>query len=177
MTIKKEDCFYLGKVIRTHGIKGDVMIYLDVDDPERYKKMKSFYVEKDDELSAFNANLISIRDNVAKVHIKGVDDMTKAEEFLKCEVYLPLSKLPKLEENKFYFHEIINFKVVDKTKGEIGVFEKVVDFPQQAIAQIKNGKKEILVPMIPEFIERIDREEKILFLNLPEGLVDLYMNP
>jgi 16S rRNA processing protein RimM len=58
----------------------------------------------------------------------------------------------------------------------LAFFEKIIDLPQQTIGQIKNGDKEILVPMIPEFIERIDREKKILFLNLPDGLVDLYLN-
>lgn len=175
--MKKEEYFYFGKIVRTHGVKGDVMIYLDVDDPQRYKKMKSAFIEKDEELNSFSISTVTIRDNIAKVHIKGVDDMTKAEEFVKCEVYLPLSKLPKLDENKFYFHEILNFKVIDKTKGEIGIFEKIVDMPQQTIAQIKYGDKEILVPMIPEFIERVDRDEKILYLDLPDGLVDLYLNP
>jgi 16S rRNA processing protein RimM len=175
--MQKEECFYLGKIVRTHGVKGDVMILLDADDPQRYKKIKSVYVETDGELTSFNIKQVSIQNDIAKVHIEGVDDMTKAEEFIRCEVYMPLTLLPKLDENKFYFHEIINFKVIDKTKGEIGIFEKVVDIPQQTIGQIKNGNKEILVPMIPQFIERVDRNEKILYLDLPEGLVDLYMNP
>jgi 16S rRNA processing protein RimM len=175
--MQKEECFYLGKIVRTHGVKGDVMILLDADDPQRYKKIKSVYVETDGELTSFTIKQVSIQNDIAKVHIEGVDDMTKAEEFIRCEVYMPLTLLPKLDENKFYFHEIINFKVIDKTKGEIGIFEKVVDIPQQTIGQIKNGNKEILVPMIPQFIERVDRNEKILYLDLPEGLVDLYMNP
>ena len=175
--MKKEECFYLGKVVRTHGVKGDVMILLDADDPQRYKKMKSILVEADGELHSYNISSVSIKDDVAKVHIEGVDDMTKAESFLKCEVYLPLTSLPKLDKNKFYLHEIINFKVIDKTKGEIGIFEKVIDLPQQTIGQIKNDTKEILVPMIPQFIERVDRESKTLYLDLPEGLVDLYLHP
>jgi 16S rRNA processing protein RimM len=175
--MQKEECFYLGKIVRTHGVKGDVMILLDADDPQRYKKMKSIFVETDGELTSFNIKQVSIQNDIAKVHIEGVDDMTRAEEFIRCEVYMSLAFLPKLDENKFYFHEIINFKVIDKTMGEIGIFEKVVDIPQQTIGQIKNGNKEILVPMIPQFIERVDRNEKILYLDLPEGLVDLYMNP
>jgi|SRR6185436_9578550 len=174
--MKKEECFYLGKIIRTHGVKGDVMVYLDVDNPQQYKKLKSIFIEREEIITPFNISTVSIRDNIARIHITGVDDMTKAEEFLKCEVYLPLSKLPKLDKNKFYLHEIINFKVIDRTKGEIGIFEKIIDLPHQTVAQIKNGNKEILVPMIPEFIESVNREEKILYLDLPEGLVDLYLN-
>lgn len=175
--MKKEECYLAGKIIRTHGVKGDLMIFLDVDNPARYKKMKSLLIEKNELLISFKITQVVIHENIARVHLDGVEDMTRAEEYLKCDVYLPLSFLPKLEGKNFYFHEVINFKVIDKEKGEIGIFEKIIDSPQQTIAQIKNGDKEILVPMIKEFIEGIDRNEKILYLNLPEGLVDLYLAP
>lgn len=161
--------------MRTHGVKGDLLIFLDVDDPKRYKKINSLMVERDGQLISFDITKVSLHENIITVHLEGIENMTKAEEFIKCDVYLPLSSLPKLDEKRFYFHEVINFKVIDKTKGEIGVFEKVFDSPHQTIAQIKNGDKEILVPMISEFIDRVDRKEKILYLNLPDGLVDLYL--
>jgi 16S rRNA processing protein RimM len=176
--MKKEDCYLAGKIIRTHGVKGDVQIFLDVDDPKRYKKMKSLLVEKNGGLISYDVTKVSILNNIAIVHLAGIDTMTKAEELLKCEVYLPLAFLPPLtEENNFYLHEVINYKVIDKEKGEIGIFEKVFELPGQNIAQIKQGDKEILIPVIKKFIERIDRKEKTLYLDLPDGLLDVYLNP
>ncbi|MFI5220581.1 MAG: ribosome maturation factor RimM [Bacteroidia bacterium] len=175
--MKKEECYLAGKIIRAHGVKGDLQVFLDVDDPKRYKKMKSLLVEKDGGLISYDVTKVSILNNIAIVHLAEIDTMTRAEELLKCDVYLPLSFLPELDEKNFYFHEVINYKVVDKDKGEIGIFEKVYGLPHQNIAQIKQGDKEILIPVIKNFIERIDRKEKTLYLDLPEGLIDVYLNP
>ncbi len=174
--MKKEEAYLLGKIIRTHGVKGDVMIFLDADDPGHYKKLKNLFIERDEELMPFNVSRVSIQDNIARLHLEGIEDMTAAEGLLKSNVYMPLTFLPELGDKRFYFHEVINFKVVDKEKGEIGIFEKVIESSHQTIGQIKNGNKEILVPLIKEFIDHIDRKEKTLYLNLPEGLVDLYLD-
>lgn len=172
----KDECYLAGKIIRTHGVKGDVMIFLDVDDPQRYKKMKTLFADTHGQFASYEVVKVSLNSNIATVHLKGIEDMTRAEDLVKSDVYLPLSFLPKLDDTRFYFHEVINFKVVDEGKGEIGIFEKVIDSTHQTIAQIRNGDKEILAPMIKEFIVRVDRNEKILYLRLPEGLVDLYMS-
>ena len=90
-------------------------------------------------------------------------------------VYLPLTMLPKLEGNKFYFHEIIGFKAEDQRLGDIGVIAGINDTSSQALFEIKKGDIEILVPMIDDFIIKVDRENKTIVLNTPEGLVDLYL--
>jgi 16S rRNA processing protein RimM len=94
---------------------------------------------------------------------------------MNCELYLPLSSLPKLEGNKFYYHEIEGFKVEDTRLGNIGIIQRVNDSNAQPLFEILNGSTEILVPLIDDFIVKIDRENKIIYLNTPEGLVDLYL--
>ena len=78
-------------------------------------------------------------------------------------------------ENEFYFHEIIGYEVQDKRHGFIGCVEEILDRPEQEIIRILKGKKEILVPLTDEMISKIDRKKKILILDTPEGLVDLYL--
>ena len=90
---------------------------------------------------------------------------------------MPLSFLPELKGKKFYFHEMPGYTVTDKTFGAIGVIDKILDFPQQAIFQIKHGEHEILIPAKKEFIIRIDRINRHLELDAPEGLIDIYINP
>ena len=171
----KKDFFVLGKIIRTHGIKGGLVIFLDVDIPEKYLKLKSVFMEEGSELKEFSMEVISLKNNLAMIQIAGVDDINKAETFLKREVFLPLKFLAKPAENKFYIHEAFGFKVVDKTKGEIGIFEKVVELSGQNIAQVKFNEKEILFPLIPVFVISIDMENKAMQVDLPEGLVEMYL--
>jgi 16S rRNA processing protein RimM len=93
---------------------------------------------------------------------------------VNAELYLPLSTLPKLEGNKFYYHEIIGFTVVDAEAGEVGVIEEVNDQSAQVLLVIKEGFREILFPVVDELIDKLDRKEKKIYVRFPEGLLDLY---
>jgi len=171
--MEKEKCFQLGTIVKTHGIKGEVICLLDVDDPVRYSSLKSVFVEKNGALSECAISNISLSGNQARILFEGVNSIDEASYFLKHDVFLPLSLLPPLSGKRFYFHEVMGFRVFDK-ENEIGIFEKVIELPQHPVAIIKNGDKEILAPLVKEFIVRVERSEKKLFLDLPEGLTDIY---
>ena len=100
----------------------------------------------------------------------------EADKIMGCEIYLPLTALPKLEGDKFYFHEVIGFDAEDQRLGIIGKIVSINDSSAQPLFEILKGDIEILVPMIDDFIVKIDRENKKVVLNTPEGLVDLYLN-
>jgi 16S rRNA processing protein RimM len=84
--------------------------------------------------------------------------------------------LPKLSGNRFYFHEIIGFEAEDQRLGTIGEIVGINDSSAQPLFEIKKGEIEILIPMIDHFIVKVDRENKKIILDTPEGLVDLYLN-
>ena len=176
--MNKNECFNLGYISKTVGNKGELLLILDVDDVKRYQKLESVFVEINKELVPFFITRIEIRDNGAKVTFDGVDTTQKAEEITRTSLYLPLSFLPPLKGKKFYFHEVLGFTATDKTYGMLGTIENVLDYPTQALFQIKkDDKTEILVPVKDEFIIAINRETKTVELNAPEGLIDVYLNP
>jgi len=78
-------------------------------------------------------------------------------------------------EDQFYFHEIIGYKVIDLNRGEIGVISAINDTTSQALFEIDFNGKQILIPMNDEFIHKLNKEEKQLVVNTPEGLIDLYL--
>ena len=88
---------------------------------------------------------------------------------------LPVSLLPRLEGNKFYYHEITGFAVIDKNHGNIGLLKSVLDLPRQSLLQIQHGEKEILVPLTDEILLKVDREKKELQIDAPEGLIEIYL--
>lgn len=171
------DCFYLGYIKKPFGYKGEVNIFLDVDDPSGYQKMESVFVLIEGKLVPFFIDRISFRPNSsdAVVQFQGLDNEEKALHISGCELYLPTGFLPALTGNSFYYHEVVGFKVIEKFAGQIGVLEAVIDYPGNPIFQIKKGSREILIPARDGFIERLDREGKKLYLKAPEGLIDLYL--
>ena len=84
-------------------------------------------------------------------------------------------QMDKAHLYRFYFHEIIGFTVVDTEKGELGPVTDVLEYPTQAILQVMKGKKEILIPILDQVIQNVDRDNKILTITAPEGLIDMYL--
>lgn len=174
--MRKEDCFYLGKIAKKFSFKGEVLIYLDTDEPELYENMESIFVEFNKNLIPFFIENSSLHKNdFLRVKFEDVDNEEQADEIIGSEVYLPISMLPKLEGNKFYFHEVIGFEIEDKRLGVFGKIVSINDSSAQPLFEVVNGSVEILVPMIDQFLVKIDRENKRVIMDLPEGLVEMYL--
>ena len=147
-----KDCFQLGKITKPFGYKGEVVFFLDVDEPMDYAEMDSVFIEIGGKLLPYFIESINIKGNKAVVRFEDLS----AEESTKLigkNLFLPLSILPKLTGKKFYFHEIINFAVVDAKKGNIGNIASVIDYPAQPLFQIMNGTTEILIPILDQIID------------------------
>ncbi|MDQ3190952.1 MAG: ribosome maturation factor RimM [Bacteroidota bacterium] len=174
--MNKKDCFYLGHTVKLHGYKGELSIKLDVDNPAEYKELESVFIEIDEQLIPFFVKNINVKDKgFAVVRFDSVDTLEQAERLLSKELYLPLSVLPKLSGNKFYYHEVENFTVVDKNYGKVGLVKQVLDFPNQAVLQVFKEDKEILIPVNDEIIKAVDRTNKEIHTQAPEGLIELYL--
>lgn len=176
MAVRKEECFYLGKIAKKFSFKGEVLIYLDSDDTEIYEQMESVFVEIGKNLVPFFIQDARLHKNdFLRVKFEDVDSEGDAEALLGKALYLPLDLLPKLEGNKFYFHEVIGFDLEDKRLGVVGKIESVNDSSAQPLFEVKKGEIEILVPMIDQFLVEIDRKGKRVVMDLPEGLIEMYL--
>jgi 16S rRNA processing protein RimM len=174
--MQREDCFYFGKVIKTHGINGGISIRIDADQPEVYKQLAMIFIEINRKLIPFFIKNLNINSNKAYVKLQDVDTIEQALELAGNEIFLPLTLLPKLSGNRFYFHEIPGFKVIDESFGLIGTIETVLEYPNQAVFQIFNRNKEVLIPIHDEVILKVDRRSKTIHIKAPEGLIALYLN-
>ncbi len=174
--MRKEDCFYLGKIVRKHSFRGEVVIKLDTDEPKIYQAMESIFVDLGNNLIPFFIEKSSLhKGNQLRVQFEGINSEEDADAILKSGIYLPLDLLPKLSGNQFYFHEVIGFTIVDVNFGDVGVLKSINDKAAQPLFEIKKGENEIFIPMIDDFIKKIDRENKQIIIETPAGLIDLYL--
>ncbi|MEI6434004.1 MAG: ribosome maturation factor RimM [Bacteroidota bacterium] len=173
----KDDFYYFGKILKTYGNKGEVMIHLDVDDPLEYLHMESVYLDLHGERIPFFIESVELKhNNKAVIAFQDFNSNEDSECLAGLEMYLPLNSLPPLSGNRFYFHEITGFHVIDSVYGDIGVVENVLELPHQALLQINNGEKEILIPVVDEVISQVNREQKTLNIDAPEGLIAIYLD-
>lgn len=172
--MKKEDCFYLGKIVKKYSFKGEVILRLDTDQPELYKDLHTIFLDLGKNLVPFfiEKSLFQ-KGNHMRIQFEDVYSESEADAILKTDVYLPLDMLPKLSGNKFYYHEVIGFMLEDLNFGEIGRIESINDATAQPLFVTKSQDGEILIPMIDDFIKKIDRKHKIVWVETPEGLIEM----
>ena len=171
----KKDFYYLGKITKLFGYKGELVFYFDVDDITEYRGLDAVFIEVNGDLIPFIIEKFRLHQgSTAIVRIQDVVDLEDAKHLVNADLYLPLSTLPKLEGTKFYYHEIIGYTVVDADTGVVGVVQEVNDQTAQALLVIKEGYREVLFPIVDELIDKADRKEKRIYVRFPEGLLELY---
>jgi 16S rRNA processing protein RimM len=174
--MQKENCFYLGKVVKKYSFKGELLVKLDTDDPGFFTKMESVFVEQHKILVPFFILQSSLhKSELLRVKLEDVTTEAEADTLLGAALYLPLEFLPKLSGNRFYYHEIIGFSVEDVSFGNVGTITGVNDTTSQALFEIDKNGKQILIPIIDKFIKNLDRSAKKILLDVPDGLIELYL--
>lgn len=174
--MKKEDCFFLGKIVSKYSFKGELLIKLDTDEPDLYDELDSVFIDLRNNLVPFFIEASQLhKSDLLRVRFEDVDTEADADALIKSDVYLPLEFLPKLEGNQFYFHEVIGFTVEDVNYGTVGTIVSVNDSTAQALFEIERNGIEILIPVNDAFIVKVDRTNKIIEVDTPQGLIDLYI--
>jgi len=174
--MKKEDCFYLGKIVKKYSFKGELLAKLDTDEPALYDNLDAIFIDLRGNLVPFFVASSQLhKSNLLRLKFEDVNTEADADALMKTEMYLPMDLLPKLEGDKFYFHEVIGFTINDQDFGEVGILQGINDSTAQSLFEIDRDGIEILIPMNDEFIVKVDRKNKTILLNTPEGLIDLYL--
>lgn len=168
--MQKSDCYFLGTISKLHGLKGHVVLSLDTDEPELYHTMESIWVEFNAQLVPFFIEEIT---PLGKEKIRLKINHSEPETLIGKLVFQPLSSLPPLEGKKFYYHEIIGYSLIHQ-KDTVGIIEAVNDYANPALLQIKREDKEhLVIPIINDWIVSVNRDEKTLEMDLPDGITDL----
>ncbi len=171
------DCYVLGRLTRPHGLHGEIKATLSVQDLDAYLDLEQIYVLRQGRLSPYVVEGISpTKGTEVIMGFEAVNSVEDAQALMGCELYLPLAALPPLQGNEFYHFEIIGYAVYDAASGAIGTAAEVQPLPANDLLRVLHPTgREVLVPLVPEFIVRIDRDARALYLALPPGLLEVYL--
>ena len=177
-----EETYQLGYVIKTHGLKGHVTAQFDADNAQAYKKLKTIYLAlkaTPTALVAYPVESLQIQPGEKGILLKlrGIDRIEEAEPLRHASLFLPLQELPKLKADQFYFHDVIGFTVVDAAAGALGTVENFFELPQQDVLAMRYEGQEVLIPVAGDIVTHADAATRQVFVNLPDGLLDVYLKP
>ena len=132
----KANCFYVGTIIGKYSFKGELLVKTESDNIEEYSRLESIFVDLPSGLVPFFIRKChQHKSSLLRINFEEVNNEAQAEALIKKKLYLPLSLLPPLKGNKFYYHEIIGFSLVEKGSF-IGIISNVVEQGLQALFEV-----------------------------------------
>lgn len=173
--MKIEDHFRIGSVLKTKGLKGEMQLYVDFDGVEAIK-FNALFIEIGGKLAPYFVQSIKYNQkNSAYLYLEDIDTVEKASILVKKDIYLPNKLKPKKKKEEFTLKDLKGFIAIDEKHGELGEISDVLEYPQQILASVNYNNREVLIPLNGTFIKGIDVEGGEVYFELPEGLLDIYM--
>jgi len=171
--IKDSEVFKIGKLIKPHGIKGEISfaftsdIFDKVDCPYLICRIEGILVPFFIEEYRFKGS------ETALIRFESIDNEEKAQRLSGTEVYFPYSYYEEEQEDiEYSWNFFIGYTVTDKIAGKLGTISEVDEKTINTLFLIENDESEIIIPATEDFIEKIDSKTKTIYVNLPEGLID-----
>lgn len=166
-----QDMRLIGKIKDAHGLRGDVFIIFFSKDYSYIDLIDELYVED----TPYEVLKASEHKDGLKVQLKGVTDRNQSEALIGKQIYLPNDFFFEQDDSVgMFLAEIENFKVIDKTLGEIGTITGFSSNVAQDLLIVTTAmKKQVEIPFVDQFVVEIDHDNKILQMDLPEGLLDI----
>jgi len=171
--------FLIGYITKTRGLKGELQLFFQFDAAEFDAELLEFdvmFIEISKKLVPFFVSSYQLLANrTGYFFLEDIDHIDKANELVGKQVFLPNDKKPHRDPDDFQITDLKGFRVFDEKHGDLGEITEIKEFPQQYIATVTYRAKEIMFPLIENFIIDIDRGSKTLKIELPDGLVEIYL--
>ena len=171
--IARDDVIKIGKLQKSHGIKGEISLvfdktaYADIDTEFYFLDIDGIFVPFLIEEITF------ITDTGARVKFEDIDDETRAAKFSNLHVYLLRKQIPKgIAEETSDWDLFIGYTVFDQYLRDLGIIESVDTATINTLFIVKKSETELLIPATEDFIFEINDDKKIIRMNLPEGLIE-----
>jgi 16S rRNA processing protein RimM len=157
----------VGKLRRAHGVKGEMLMDVLTDFPQRLRNNKVVYVGEEHE--ALTLQTIRSQDRALLVSFTGFDDCDVIARLRNCNVYVKISELPPLPEGEYYFHQLMDLRVVDHTGKELGAITEILETGANDVYVVTDAEgKELLLPAIEAVILKVDLEKREMQVHPPD---------
>ncbi len=165
----------VGKIVNTHSLKGEVKVISSTDfEEQRFEKGTELLITRGNQVvKEVTVESYRTHKNNLLVKFVGIDSIEEAEKLRNLQIKIDSDNIGELEENEFYFHEIIGCEVFDENGKSLGEISEILTPGANDVWVIKsqNGK-EILIPYIEDVVKKIDVENKKIDIEVMEGLID-----
>jgi 16S rRNA processing protein RimM len=165
---RSEDRVEVGRVLRPHGVHGEVVVEPYSDLPERFEAGAEL-------LSAgrrVTVETVRPHRGGLLVRFEGVPDRDAAEVLRGSVLEIARAAVPEAPEGTWYYFELVGCLCHDRREGALGEVTDVIEDGGGVLLDVHDGGRRVLVPFVRDFVRRVDPESRRIELDLPEGLVE-----
>ena len=161
----------IGKIVNTHGFRGDVKAQAWCDFPEVMTELDVIYRKTKTGFVPVNVQKSSVHKGMVLLKLEGIDDFDKANALREEVIYAHRDDVVR-EEGSFFIADLVGLKVIDIDSGRVyGTLKEVLQYGIHDIYTVKTEKGEVLIPAVEEFVKKISLEEGV-FVKPIEGMFD-----
>jgi 16S rRNA processing protein RimM len=168
--------FFVGKIVNTHGIRGELKIMPQTDFPEvRFAKGNRLYAfaPNSDEPVPLTVRSARAHKGAYIVAFREYDNINDVLRFKGGSLKVPEEDLLELKEGQYYIHEIVGCEVVSEDGASLGVIKEVLPLAANDVWVAKReGRKDLLIPVIDDVVRDVDIAAKRVTIHVLEGLLD-----
>ena len=161
----------IGVIVNTHGLKGTVKVKSFTDfKEERYKKGNPLYIFFKNEYIKVTVKKYKTVKSLEYIDFEELTHINQVEKYKGSELFITSDQQLPLEEDEFYFDELVGMEVHTTTYQ--GIVTDVREVPRGEMLVVKReNKKQALIPFLKEFIKEVDKEKNIIYIHEMEGLL------
>ncbi len=175
------DYLQIGKIVGTHGLKGEVRVVPLTDNPDRFVGMKEVNVENKGVITKYNLESVKFLKNLVVLKLSGIDEINAAEAMRESYLIVDRKDAVKLPKNSFFICDLIGLKVIDEKGDFLGNLVEVLSTGSNDVYIIRDEKsvncngakrKDILIPALKSVVTEVSTEAGTMKVQLPKGLLD-----
>ncbi|ADG41251.1 16S rRNA processing protein [Leuconostoc kimchii IMSNU 11154] len=169
-----ENYFKVGTIVNTHGIRGEVKIMAITDfAADRFKKGAELQIDTKQGFLPMKVQSSRLHKNMWLVLFEGITNINDIEKYKTHDIYVYGEARQELDDDEYYYDEIIDSRVVDLDGHEIGVVSDIMTTPANDVWTVKReGQPDALIPMIDDVVKNVDVEQHLITIDALEGLLD-----
>ena len=169
-----ENYHSIGKLVATFGVQGEVILKHHLGKKTSLKGLETFFIEqqKDEMLPYFIESTRIKNDDELFIKIEGIDTKEAAHKLMQKQVWLTQENFDKYASKSAPI-SMLGYHIINEG-ADLGEILEVIEQPHQILCRIDLDGKEALIPVHENFLLKIDKKKKLVHVELPEGLLDIY---
>jgi len=161
----------VGRIVRSHGIRGEVSMHVLTDFPERFETTKYLYLGNEYEAEPYHLNGYRWHKDNILLTFEEITDRTQADTLKGMLVQIPIAEATPLPEGSYYLYQLIDLEVFTTENQRLGVITSVLETGANDVYVVKGATREILLPNIPDVIKVVDLTAQRMVIQMMPGLI------